>query len=92
MEEALDQVASRLKVPRAQVMGMVFERWEELVGSVLAAHTTPVRLVDGELVVAVEEPAWATEVKFFGGELIERINARAEEQVVDRLTVRVRPR
>ncbi len=92
LKEALDQVASRLKAPQAQVLKMVFESWEELVGSVLAAHSSPVRLVDGELVVAVDDPAWATEIKFFGGELIGRINAAAEEEAVTSLTVRVRPR
>lgn len=92
LEEALDQVTSGLKAPRAQVLKMVFEAWEELVGSVMAAHSSPVRLVGGELVVAVDDPAWATEMKFFGGELIGRINAAAEEEAVTSLTVRVRSR
>lgn len=90
--DALDQVASRLKAPRAKVLAAVFDAWEELVGSVLAAHTTPVRLADGELVVAVDDPAWAAEMRFFSAELINRINAHAEEKAVDRLSVRVRPR
>ena len=90
--EALDRVTSRLKTPRARVLKMVFEAWEELVGSVMAAHTSPVRLVDGELVVAVDDPAWAAEMRFFGSELIGRINDAAEEEAVTSLTVRVRPR
>ena len=90
--EALDQVTSRLRAPRAQVLKMVFETWEEIVGSVMAAHTSPVRLVDGELVVAVDDPAWATEMRFFSPELIRRINVAAEEKAVTSLTVRVRPR
>ncbi len=89
--EALDQLTSRLKAPRAQVLKMVFEAWEELVGSVMAAHTSPVRLVDGELVVAVDDPAWATEMRFFSPELIARINAAAEEEAVISLNIRVRP-
>ena len=92
MSEGLDKVASRLKAPRAQVLKAVFAAWEELVGSVMAAHSSPVRLVDGELVVTVDDPAWATEMKFFSAELISRINAVAEEEAVTSLTVRVRPR
>ncbi len=90
--EALDQVAYRLRAPRAQVLAAVFEAWEELVGTVMAAHASPVRLVDGELVVAVDDPAWATEMKFFSSDLIDRINAVAEQEAVSSLTVRVRPR
>ena len=92
MSDALDQVASQLKAPRAQVLKTVFAAWEELVGSVMAAHSSPVRLVDGELVVAVDDPAWATEMRFFSTELIGRINAAAGEDTVSSLTVRVRPR
>ena len=92
LEEALDQVASGLKAPRVQVLKMVFEAWEDLVGSVMASHSSPARLVDGELVVSVDDPTWATEMKFFSGELIERINAAAEEEAVTSLTVKVRPR
>lgn len=92
LEESLDQVVSGLKAPRVQVLKMVFETWEELVGTVMAAHARPVRVVEGELVVAVDDPAWATEMKFFGGELIDRINTAAEDEVVTALTVKVRPR
>ncbi len=90
--ETLDQVTSRLKAPRARVVKLVFEAWEELVGSVMATHTSPVRLVGGELVVAVDDPAWATEMRFFSSELIGRINDAADEEAVTSLTIRVRPR
>ncbi len=91
LQESLDQVVSGLKAPRVEVLKMVFEAWEELVGTVMAAHSRPVRLTEGELVVAVDDPAWATEMKFFGGELIDRINAAAEDEAVTALTVKVRP-
>lgn len=89
--DALDQVASQLKAPRAQVLKTVFAAWEELVGSVMAAHSSPVRLVDGELVVAVDDPAWAAEMRFFSTELIGRINDAAGENAVNSMKVRVRP-
>lgn len=92
LKEALDRLASGLKAPRTQVLSMVFDSWEGLVGSVMAAHSRPVRLVDGELTVTVDDPAWATEMRFFSAELIGRINAAAEEQAVTCLTVKVRPR
>jgi len=92
LEEALDQVASELKSPRAHVLRMVFRAWEDLVGEVLATHSSPVRLVAGELIVTVDDPAWATEMRFFSSELIGRINAAAKEEAVASLTVKVRTR
>ncbi len=91
LEETLDQVTSQLKVPRAQVLGVIFQQWEKMVGSVMASHTSPVRLVEGELVVTVDDPAWATEMRFFGAEIIERINNIANEEAVVCLTIKVRP-
>jgi len=92
LEKGLDQLASELKSPRAQVLKTVFETWTELVGAVLAAHSCPARLVDGELIVTVDDPAWATEMRFFSGQLIERINATVTEEVVTSLKVKVRSR
>lgn len=92
LEEALDQVAAKLRAPRSQVLRLVFEAWEDLTGSVIAAHSLPLRLADGELLVSVDDSLWAAELKFFGPELIDRINAAANEDVVCAITVRVRPR
>jgi predicted nucleic acid-binding Zn ribbon protein len=46
--------------------------WEEIAGPALAAHTEPVRLAGGILVVRADSPAWATQVGYLAGELVER--------------------
>lgn len=70
----------------AAVMGGVFGRWEEAVGEALALHVQPVKLDGTTLVVKVDDPAWATQLKFLEGTLprlrevagatIERIEVR----------------
>ena len=45
-------------------MGGVFGRWEEAVGAALGAHVQPVKLDGTTLVVKVDDPAWATQLKF----------------------------
>ena len=69
-------------------MGGVFGRWEEAVGAAVAAHVQPVKL-DGEvLVVEVDDPAWATQIRFLESTLRERLRDVAGA-VVERLEVRV---
>jgi predicted nucleic acid-binding Zn ribbon protein len=87
--ESLDGFAKRLGVPQAGPLAAVFAHWEEIVGSSVAAHAKPVSVVKGALVVAVDQPGWATQLRYLGGRLVERIGEVAGEGVVDRLEVRV---
>ena len=75
---ALDEVLQALQPPGAPVtpaktVGGVFSRWEDAVGEQIAANAHPVRLTDGTLVVEVDEPGWATQLRYLEAELLERI-------------------
>ncbi len=76
--------------PTAAALGSVFSRWEELVGSSVARHTRPLRLAGGTLVVRVDQPAWATQLRVLApgilAGLVERTGERIEhlEVVVGR--------
>jgi predicted nucleic acid-binding Zn ribbon protein len=52
----------------------VHDVWAEIAGPQLAAHTRPVRLHGGVLVVRAESPAWATQVRYLSGDLLARAN------------------
>lgn len=67
----------------AQVHG----RWSEIAGADLAAHTEPVRLHGGVLVLRVDSPAWATQVRYLTAELAVRANAVLGEGSVERITL-----
>jgi predicted nucleic acid-binding Zn ribbon protein len=89
VSESLDRVAVRLGAPGASVLRAVFAGWEDVVGSVVAAHTRPLLLRDRVLVVATEQPAWASQLRFLGPELVRRLAAVAGDGAVDRVEVRV---
>jgi len=69
---------------------VVFGRWQELVGSSLAACCQPVAVRDGVLVVAITDPAWATELRFLAPSILRRVEELAGRPVASRLEVRVR--
>ena len=69
--------SGRLGGPSADSLTTLYTDWDELVGARLAAHTRPVGLRDGVLVVGVEDPAWATEIRFLAPTLVERLRCRA---------------
>ena len=71
---ALDRVLRSLRggAGRREVGG-VFGRWEEAVGPAVAAHVRPVRLERGTLLVEVDDPAWATQVRFLADDVRRRL-------------------
>ena len=90
LQSSLDAVSRSLGMRDSQGLGRLFSRWEELVGEGMAAHVRPVRLDGDVLVVAVDHPAWATQVRQLGDDLLDRVadgtgNARAR-----RLEIRIR--
>lgn len=89
---ALDHVARSLGAPGASALGVVFGRWPEVVGTDTAAHSRPLRLVGGTLVVGVGDPGRATELRFRANEILDRIEELAGARVAERVEVRVRAR
>ena len=92
--DSLDRLVRSLRggaAGRAEVGG-VFGRWDDAVGAAVAAHARPIRLEGGVLLVEVDDPAWATHVRFLADDLCRRLEEVAGVHV-ERVEVRVgRPR
>jgi predicted nucleic acid-binding Zn ribbon protein len=69
----------------------VFGAWRELVGDSVAAHVQPVRLDHATLVVEVDDPSWATELRFLEASLCAKISSFTTTPVTA-LEVRVKRR
>lgn len=91
ISNSLDGVVRSLRGPSRSAVGGVFGRWDEAVGEQIAAHVKPVKLDGGVLVVEVDDPAWATQVKFLASTITQRLTEVAGV-TVDRIEVRVERR
>lgn len=89
--ESLGPVTQALGGKAGEAMIALVNRWPELVGPTLAAHSRPLRLSSGNLTVAVDQPAWATEIRWFEADLRARVEQALGPGVVERLTVTVKP-
>jgi predicted nucleic acid-binding Zn ribbon protein len=90
LESSLDAVSRSLGMRSSQGLGDLFSRWEDLVGEGIAAHVRPVRLDRDVLVVAVDHPAWATQVRQLGDELLDRVADGTDMPRPHRLEIRIR--
>lgn len=81
--------SSRTPADQHRSLGALFGRWEVIAGPALARHVRPLRVSAQTLVVEVDHPAWATEVRALSGALLARVGEVAG-LVPARLQVRVK--
>lgn len=87
---SLEMVAGGLGVSGSAGLGRLFARWTDIVGPAMAVHVRPVRLDADTLVVRVDHPAWATQVRHLTESLLDRVAEVAETERPRRLDVRIR--
>ena len=54
-------------------MATLLDRWPEVVGESLAARIKAVAVRGSELLVSVDDPAWASQISWLETQLLERI-------------------
>ncbi|MBA3302507.1 MAG: DUF721 domain-containing protein [Acidimicrobiia bacterium] len=87
---SLDRVAASLGAPSAQVLSAVFTAWPEVVGDTVAAHARPRRLAQGTLHLQVDDPVWATQLRWLEADVLARLADIAGPGTVERIRIVVR--
>jgi predicted nucleic acid-binding Zn ribbon protein len=85
----LDELSKRFGLEGAGGLGRLFSGWPEIVGTAMAEHVKPIRIDESALVVTVDHPAWATQVRRLGDTLLDRAADHAGVGRPERLEVRV---
>ncbi len=87
--ENLDRLLGRWGGPTRRTVSGMAGRWREMVGDALAEHTRPVRVRDGTLIIAVDDPAWATQVRWLGEDLAARARTVLNDDSIVGIEVRI---
>jgi hypothetical protein len=82
---ALVELAAGWGVERPLETARIFACWEQVVGSELAKRCRPTSLKGGVLRVRMESAVWASEIRYLGGQIVERINSAVGSNVVSEL-------
>jgi predicted nucleic acid-binding Zn ribbon protein len=69
----LDRVLRGMGAPEASGVHQVFDRWSEVVGESMAARTRPSSIDGGVLVIATDEPAMVTHIRFLEEQLVAKL-------------------
>jgi predicted nucleic acid-binding Zn ribbon protein len=91
LSETLDRLVQGWGAGSTGTTKSLFADWEDIVGPQLAHRVRPRSLRQGTLVLAVSDPAWATQLRFLEAELIARIRTTTASSEVTAIQVRVVP-
>lgn len=88
LPEVLDQVLAGLGVPSADAVVTISERWNDLIGSEVAAHVRPMAVDHGRLTMVADSPAWASHVRWAEADLLRRLGALIGPGVITAIAIR----
>jgi hypothetical protein len=85
----LDRVVRGMGAPGTDAVELVFNRWGDVVGGVLATRTRPVSLEQATLVLEADDPAVVSHVRWLEQDLIARLDELLGPGRVTSVEVRV---
>ena len=80
--EALSEVAADLNLDDPNDVAAIMGAWPEAVGEAVAKHVRPRRLHDGVLLVEVDAPVWATQLRYLEEDVLRRLGRKVRPGVV----------
>ncbi len=89
--DALAEVGSELGLPDPAVFALLHTRWTDLVGENTARHARLRSLREGVLLVAVDAPEWATQLRYVEPEVLRQSAALVGPGVVRKMRLIVDP-
>jgi predicted nucleic acid-binding Zn ribbon protein len=87
LRDAIAAVGRELGLPSPDVVGTLVAQWEEIVGPAIAKHARVRSVRDGECTIAVDGPAWATQLRYGASDLVDRVNEHCGEGAVTSVKV-----
>ena len=91
LRRTLERLLAGLGAADIDSTTLIVERWPEVVGEDLAAHVRAVAVRGTELVVGVDDPAWASQVAWLEARLLERLDVLVGRGTITAVKVRVEP-
>ncbi len=90
--DSLSELGAELGLGDPRAVQRLVDSWSEIVGERVAEHARPLQVRNRILTIAVDDAAWAAELRYQDQTLRERIGERVGAGVVRALRVVVRPR
>jgi predicted nucleic acid-binding Zn ribbon protein len=87
LHDALERVGRELGLAGPDVLETLVARWSDIVGPAIAEHAQVRSVRDGECTIAVDGPAYATQLRYASNDLVSRVNDHCGEGSVTSIRV-----
>ena len=92
LRSVLEQLLKDFGTPDIRVVTSIVDQWEEVVGIDLAAKISAVAVSGSELIVRVDDPAWASQINWLEKQLLDKITNLVGEEKITSIRVRTTPK
>ena len=92
LRSVLEQLLKDFGTPDIRVVTSIVDQWEEVVGIDLAAKISAVAVSGSELIVRVNDPAWASQINWLEKQLLDKITNLVGEEKITSIRVRTTPK
>lgn len=89
LADSLERLTRAWGAPPPRSLSTLFDRWQEIVGPVVAAHSRPMSLRERVLTIAVDDGAWGAQLGYLEADLLRQLAAALGPGAVERVVVRV---
>ena len=91
LRSVLEQLLKDFGTPDIRVVTSIVDQWEEVVGIDLAAKISAVAVSGSELIVRVDDPAWASQINWLEKQLLDKITSLVGEEKITSIRTRTTP-
>ena len=88
LRSVLEQLLKDFGTPDITTVTSIIDQWEEIVGSDLATKISAVAISGSELIVRVDDPAWASQISWLESQLLDKITRLIGEEKITSIRVR----
>jgi|TARA_B100000959_G_scaffold149557_2_gene156932 predicted nucleic acid-binding Zn ribbon protein len=88
LRSVLEQLLKDFGTPDITTVTSIIDQWEEIVGSDLATKISAVAISGSELIVRVDDPAWASQISWLENQLLDKITRLIGEEKITSIRVR----
>ena len=88
LRSVLEQILKDFGTPDINSITSIVDQWEDIVGSELASKISAVAFKGSELIVRVDDPAWASQLTWLESQLLEKIEKILGAEKVSSIRVR----
>ena len=92
IRKSLERLLAGMGSPEIDSVVTLMDRWPEVVGDRLSERIRAVAVRGSELLVSVDDPAWASQISWLEAQLLERIAGIVGPDRITAVRVRVEPR